>query len=68
LVGGYIVDGHASLFDIGLAVALRIAVVSGFYITVEPAHVHVLVPLRKWENGTKALVDLDVGARLGFEF
>ncbi len=68
LVGGYIVNGHASLFDLGAAVALRIAVVSGLYITVEPVHMHVLVPLRKWENGTKALVDLDVGARVGFEF
>jgi len=68
LVGGTIQGGPVGLFDAGVAIALRVVVVSGLYLAMEPVHAHVLVPLDRWLSGTKALADVDITARIGFEF
>jgi hypothetical protein len=68
LVGGHISNGNVSLFDLGVGAALRIHVVSGLYIVVEPVRLHLLMPFKPWGNDTKVLVDLDIVARIGFEF
>jgi hypothetical protein len=68
LVGGTIQDGAVPLFDVGFGASLRIGIVSMFYIVVQPIHLHVLVPTTTWQNDIKALVDIDMGIRLGLEF
>jgi hypothetical protein len=68
LVGGTIQDGAVPLFDVGFGASLRIGIVSMFYIIVQPIHLHVLVPTTTWQNDTKALVDIDMGIRLGLQF
>lgn len=67
LVGGTIEQGGLPLFDVGVGVALRIMIVSGLYVTVEPIHFHVLVPTTKWRGEAKVLTDIDFSARIGFE-
>ncbi|MBW2263090.1 MAG: tetratricopeptide repeat protein [Deltaproteobacteria bacterium] len=67
LVGGTIQDGGVPLFDVGAGVALRIGIVSGLYAVIQPIHLHILVPTTTWQNDTKALIDIDMGVRLGFE-
>ncbi len=67
LLGGYM-DGTLALFDAGVGLALRVQVVSGLHLVIEPVRLHVLVPLKKWPSGTGAIVDLDIAARAGFQF
>ncbi len=68
LVGGRVSGGSLALFDLGVGAALRIKLASGLYVTVEPVRLHILMPFKTWGNGTKALVDLDITARIGFQF
>ncbi|MBW2263122.1 MAG: tetratricopeptide repeat protein [Deltaproteobacteria bacterium] len=68
LVDGRISGGNVALFDLGVGAALRIKLVSGLYVTVEPVRLHILFPFKSWGNGTKALFDLDITARIGFQF
>jgi hypothetical protein len=67
VVGGSIEGGGLALVDVGAGACIRVMLFSGLYLAVEPVRIHVLVPTSKWENGTKALVDLDVTVRMGFE-
>jgi hypothetical protein len=68
LVDGRI-TGSLALFDLGVGAALRIMIVSGLYATVEPVRLHLLFPLKKWgPDAPKALADLDIAARIGFQF
>ncbi len=68
LVGGTIQDGAVPLFDVGFGLALRIGIASVLYAVVQPIHLHVLVPTTKWQNDARALIDIDMGIRLGLEF
>jgi hypothetical protein len=34
---------------------------------VEPVRLHILFPFKTWGTGTKALFDLDITARIGFQ-
>ena len=67
LVGGRISNGNVALFDLGAGAALRIKLVSGLYLTVEPVRLHILFPFKTWGTGTRALFDLDITARIGFQ-
>ncbi len=67
ILGGYVHGGGLVLFDVGLGAALRVAIVKGLFLEIEPVRLHVLVPLTRWETGTKALCDIDMAVRLGWE-
>jgi hypothetical protein len=68
LVNGYIDGANLMLFDLGIGAALKIRVVDELYVTVEPVRLQVLFPLTTWKNHTKSLFDIDLGARIGYEF
>jgi hypothetical protein len=68
LVDGYIDGSNLMLLDVGFGAGLRFALARGLYLDLEPARIHLLVPLRSWQNDVKLLVDVDVGVRLGYEF
>jgi len=68
LVGGRISNGNVSMFDLGVGAALRIKMLSGLYATVEPVRLHIMFPFKTWGTGTRALFDLDITARIGFQF
>ncbi len=67
LLGGTMEGGALTLFDIGFGVSLRIMIVSGLFIAVEPVRIQLLVPTSKWLSGTKVLFDMDFTVRIGFE-
>jgi hypothetical protein len=68
LVDGYIEGGNLLLLDLGVGAGLKVMLVRGLYMTIEPVRLQALFPLSGWHNKTKALVDLDMGIRLGYEF
>jgi hypothetical protein len=68
LLGGRMSGGALTLFDLGVGAALRIAVVEGLYVSVEPVRLQLLFPVTKWLSDRKILADMDFTVRLGWQF
>jgi hypothetical protein len=67
LLGGTLEGGGLTLFDIGFGASVRIMIVSGLFVAVEPLRIQLLVPTSKWLSDTKVLFDMDFTVRIGFE-
>lgn len=65
LLRGYLTSNGLAMFELGVAIGLRIRIVSALYAVIEPLRFHLLVPFAQWRP---ALVDMDILVRIGFEF
>ncbi len=68
LLGGAIEGSSIPFFAAGIAVALRVNIVSGFHIVLRPADVLLLVPFSELLSDNKVLPRYGVALLLGWEF
>ncbi|MFH1434336.1 MAG: tetratricopeptide repeat protein [Pseudomonadota bacterium] len=68
LLGGAIEGSSIPFFAAGIAVALRVNIVSGFHVVLRPADVLLLVPFSELPGDNKVLPRYGVALLLGWEF